>query len=190
MRIIPYVGFCSAMMLFSSLSAAQDPVPARELSDHEIIVQLSNAKLNPVPLDAAQQIDFSLPANWQKYARNNGSVDFKVPYHIGVFGKIELLSEASGMAEDIQVMEKTLNTALHSIETQTLETDYLSGSQAVLSGRSGGELALFMLFSGSLKNGKGIRFYAVCPERWFPAYKLFFLDIIQSVTYPLSRHKS
>ena len=184
-------GLTAALMLLSFTGYAQEQTASRDFSDHEIMIQLSASKPVDVQLSQSAQITLALPSGWQKSVKDNQSIDFKVPYHIGVWGRIELLKENTTVADDIGVMESVLNTTLETNDTQPLETSHLTGSLSVLSGRSGGETWQFLLFSGTLRNEHAIRIYAMCPQRWFPAYRLFFEDIIRSIVFPLdSRHKS
>ena len=183
------LGLSAALCFIPAAVWAQDSAAPREYNDHEIMVELGVAKTVTVQLSAAAQIDVTVPSGWQWFVHDNESMDFKVPYHTGVWGHIEVLQEESSVDADIRVMENALNTSLESVDTQSLETTHVSGTLSVLNGRSGGEMWQFMLVSGRLKNGRSLRFYAMCPQRWFAAYRLFFEDIVRSVDYPIDRHK-
>ena len=172
-----------------AVGLAQDSAAPREYNDHEIMVELAAAKTVTVQLSAAAQIDVTVPSGWQRFVRDNESMDFKVPYHTGVWGHIEVLQDESSVDADIRVMESVLNTSLESVASEQFETAHVSGTLSVLNGRSGGEMWQFILVSGTLKNGRTLRFYAMCPQRWFAAYRLFFEDIVRSVDYPIDRHK-
>ena len=189
MRLCCRFALIAALLLLPSTVFAQEQTTSREFNDHEIMVQLAASKPVDVRLSNSAQIDLALPSGWQKFVHDNQSIDFKVPYHTGVWGRIELLSEDATVSDNIGVMESVLNTTLETIDTRPLETTYLNGTLTVLSGRSGGETWQFMLFSGTLRNTHALRIYAMCPQRWFPAYRLFFEDIIQSIVFPDARHK-
>ena len=176
-RLTAAIAFCLA----PAAAFAQDA--ERTYSDHEIIIQLAAAKPVEVSIDA--QITAAIPSGWQKFVRENRAIDFKVPYHTGIWGRLEVLDAP---ADDIDAVSQKVGTTLTAIDTAPLETTYLSGNISTLSGRPGGESWQFLIFSGTLKSGENVRFYAMCPERWFPAYRLFFEDIIRSLTCPVGRH--
>ena len=183
------LGLGAALAIIPAAVWAQDSSAPREYNDHEIMVELAAAKTVTVQLSAAAQIDVTVPSGWQRFVRDNESMDFKVPYHTGVWGHIEFLQDESSVDADIRVMESVLNTSLESVSSDPFETSHVSGTLSVLNGRSGGEMWQFMLVSGTLKNGRTLRFYAMCPQRWFAAYRLYFEDIVRSIDYPIDRHK-
>jgi len=168
------------LFFFLSLALIPANVFAQEVPDsHEIIQKLSAAPMMPVP--KTTQISMSIPAPWESSVKPGESVIFRVPFHPGVFGRIEKLSEISSLQDDLSDIGNLYHTEFKVESQSEIETPDFKGYQAVIQGRLGGEIWKLRLYSGMISNKFPVRFYAQAPDFWFHVYIDFFDDIMKSV---------
>ena len=159
---------------------------AQEIPDsHEIIQKLSASPMHrELSMDA---LSVTLPNSWEYMLHTDNQTNriqkltFRVPFHPGVIGKIQLLNEPANIETCITEIGEDLHTEFQ-VESQTpIKTDTFEGFQATLSCRLAGEIWKIRLYSGTLANQKNIRFYAQSQDIWFHVYSKFFDEIMNSV---------
>lgn len=165
-------------------------------SPQEIMIQLADAsgQVIKIPfLQNPQKKDFQItaPDNWKVTLSKGDQMDFKVPYHVGIFGKWEWNIATSDVESSIEQLANDFKTKLTLDSSDVFDTAYLSGTYAILNGRIGGELWKICLFVGKLNatetkaddpdRRRNVRFFALAPQRWFHVYQIFFNDILGSL---------
>ena len=166
--------FLLGLSLIPTVALAQD-IP----DSHEIIQKLSASPMLPVP--KTTQITMSIPAPWESSVKPGESVIFRVPFHPGVFGKLEKLSEVSSLQDDVEAIGNLCHTEFQIESESEIETPFFKGHQAVIQGRLGGEIWKLRLYSGLISKKIPVRFYAQAPDFWFHVYIDFFDDIMNSI---------
>ena len=170
--------FSFLLVIVSTLAVSS--VYAQEVPDaHEIILKLSASPMADVPKTTL--ITMKIPAPWESQVMSGESVSFRVPFHPGVTGKVEHLSDPSSPEADIHVLEERFHTDFQIESQDAIETGVFIGTQVILSGRLGGERWKIRLYSGTVAKKYHIRFYAQSPDFWFHIYMDFFDEILQSI---------
>ena len=156
------------------------PVFAQDIPDsHEIIQKLASSPMFPVPNTTL--VSMKIPASWESQVVAGESISFRVPFHPGVVGKIEKLSEPSSLEMDLELLNSRYHTEFQVESQNTVQNTMFSGYQATISGRLGGEIWKLRVWSGTVAKKIHIRFYAQSPDFWFHVYVDFFDEILSSV---------
>ena len=92
--------FCS----FPALTMAQD-IP----DSHEIIQKLSASPMNREL--SISRLFVKLPNAWEyQFQNNQNTLTFRVPFHPGVIGKIEVLTDNPNLESSVQSIAQELHT--------------------------------------------------------------------------------
>ena len=153
---------------------------AQDIPDsHEIIQKLASSPMFPVPKTTI--VSMNIPASWESQVIAGDSVSFRVPFHPGVVGKLEKISEPSSIETDIELLNSRYHTEFKVESQNPVQNNMFSGYQATISGRLGGEIWKLRVWSGTVAHKIHIRFYAQSPDFWFQVYVDFFDEILASV---------
>ena len=166
------------VILALGLSLNGSVVFGEGLSSHDIIQRIASEGM---VLQAHDKLSFYIPQGWIVQAQDNQKYNFRVPYHLGVGGFIQVKSQSVSI--ETILSELTSQTKIEFIELSKGEflATNLIGSLHLYTGRFGGEVWHFLVITALRVSGEQVIFFAQAPATWFGVYELLFMDIARVI---------
>jgi hypothetical protein len=151
----------------------------QELSSHDIILRVANESF--VPNTVPYPFQFHIPQGWKLQALGNEKLAFQVPYHVGVGGFMMIPVESLTLERLIADVNERTQITFTELSNGEFSGTGFNGTQAVYSGRFGGEVWHFIAILATHSSGKQIVYWAQAPETWFAVYEPLFRDMVKSL---------
>lgn len=146
---------------------------------HEILLKLASSTM--VSVQKTTVLDVKIPSDWEVNVHTGVSVSFRLPFHAGVFGRIEVISEEKTTEAMLEEINQQFHADFQIDSREEIKLAEFEGEAMNLSGRLAGEKWQMRIFRGRVSDKVSVRYYAASPELWFGVYRIYFDEILSGL---------